>query len=195
MVIKKGGAYGSESDIDPGWPSLATDAAVADHIEANGAAPCTVTGGDLLLTLGGGAPPGVSPLAYPIDVLDVEIDGEHAFVAAAHIVVRRPLWAGQFLAAMNAAWVDGMYLGPRSHPNDGLVDVTIGALPWQQRWIARHRAATGTHVPHPALTTTRKSSMAFRFEKPTLVRVDGRRTESAIQIVVNVRPDAGLIVV
>jgi diacylglycerol kinase family enzyme len=195
MVIGKGSAYGSESDIDPAWPSLATDAALAHHIEANGAAPCTVTGGDLLLTLGGGATAGLSPLAYPVDLLEVELDAEHVFAAVAHVVVRRQLWAGEFLVAMNAAWVNGLYLGPRAHPNDGLVDVTTGALPWRQRWMARRRAATGTHLPHPALTMVRRPSMTFRFDHPTVVRVDGQRTLRASQIDVRVRPDAGLVVV
>ncbi len=195
MVISKGSAYGSESEIDPAWPSLATDAALAQHIEANGTAPCTVTGGDLLLTLGGGATAGLRPLAYPVDLLEVELDADHYLVAVAHVVVRRRLWAGPFLVAMNAAWVDGLYLGPRSHPNDGLVDVTTGTLPWQQRWMARRRAGTGTHLPHPALTMTRKPSMTFRFDQPTMVRVDGQRTKRASQIEVRVRPDAGLVVV
>jgi hypothetical protein len=195
MVIGKGGSYGTEADIDPTWPSLVSDSELAAHIRANGTAPCTVTSGDLLTTLGGGAPPGVRPRAYPVDLLNVDLDGVHTFVAAAHVVARRSLWAGPFFVAMNAAWVDGLYLGPRSHPNDGVVDVTSGELPLQQRWLARRRAVTGSHLPHPGLSVSRTKHISHRLDRPTMVRIDGRRTVRAIQISVSVQPDAGIVVV
>lgn len=195
MVIGKGVSYGAEKKIDPTWPSLASDSALAAHIAANGKAPCTVTGGDLLMTLGGGAPPGVSPRAYPVDLLRVGLDGVHTLVAVAHVVARRPLWAGRFFVAMNAAWVDGLYLGPRSHPNDGVVDVTSGKLGLQQRWLARRRATTGSHLPHPSLSVSRTKSASYRLDRPTMVRIDGRQTLRAVEINVRVQPDAGIVVV
>ena len=195
MVIGKGGPYGTEEEIDPTWPSLASDSALAAHIAANGKAPCTVTGGDLLATLGGGAPSGVSPRAYPVDLLRVGLDGLDTFVAVAHVVARGPLWAGQFFVAMNAAGVDGLYLGPRSHPNDGVVDVTTGKLGLQQRWLARRRAVTGSHLPHPSRSVSRTGHVSYRLDRPTMVRVDGRPTQRAIEISVRVQPDAGIVVV
>ena len=38
---------------------------------------------------------------------------------------------------MNAQWLGDWDLGPRSHPNDGLLDVTDGTLPFGDRWKAR----------------------------------------------------------
>lgn len=195
MVIGKGSSYGSESSIDPAWPSLVSDAELAQHVRTHATAPCTITGGDILTTLGGGAPPGVSPRAYPLDLLEVELDDGTTTVAAAHVVVRRMLWAGEFLAAMNAAYVDGLYLGPRSHPNDGLVDVTVGRLGLQQRVMARKRAVTGVHLPHPDLKMTRKPEVVHSFGRSTPVRVDGVLVGETTRIRLTVRPDAGLVVV
>ena len=149
----------------------------------------------MLTTLGGGAPPGVAARAYPLDLLEVELDGDQFAVAVAHVVARRRLWAGKFLAAMNAAYVDGLYLGPRSHPNDGLVDTTVGCLGLQQRVMARKRAATGVHLPHPDLKLIRKDSVSHSFDRPTPVMVDGVMIGETVGITVTVRPDAGLVVV
>ena len=195
MVIGKGSAYGSESEVDPSWPSFATDADLASHIATHGPAPCTITGGDVLGTLGGGAPPGVSPRAYPLDLLEVELDDGRVVVAVAHVVARRRWWSGQFLAAMNAAYVDGLYLGPRSHPNDGLVDTTIGRLGLQQRLMAKKRAATGVHLPHPDLKMTRRNCIKHSFDRATPIRIDGVPIGASVGIQVTVRPDAGLVVV
>lgn len=195
MVISKGSAYGSESEIDPNWPSFSSDAELASHIRAKGRAPCTLTDGDLLATLGGGAPPGVAPRAYPVDLLRADLDRRATFFGVAHVVARRILWAGPFFVAMNAAWIGRLYLGPRSHPNDGLVDVTTGTLPFQQRWMARRRATSGTHLPHPKLSVSRKPEISYSFDRPTMVRIDGIRTKRAIQIDVSVLPDAGIVVV
>ncbi len=195
MVIGKGSSYGFESSIDPTWPTLGTDAQLARHIAEKGSDPCTITGGDLLATLGGGAPAGVSHRAYPVDLLEIELEDGSLHVAAAHVVVRRRLWAGVFLAAMNAAYVDGLYLGPRSHPNDGLVDTTVGQLGLQQRLMAKKRAITGVHLPHPGLKMTRKPEVVHSFERGTPVRVDGVLVGETTRIKVVVRPDAGLVVV
>ncbi len=39
---------------------------------------------------------------------------------------------------------------PARIPNDGLLDITDGDLPLGDRWQARRRLPTGTHLPHPA---------------------------------------------
>ncbi|NNE96223.1 MAG: hypothetical protein HKN24_09370, partial [Acidimicrobiales bacterium] len=158
-------------------------------------APCTLSGGDVLTTLGGGARPGVSPLAYPIDLVDVRLDDDRRFTSVAHVIAHNALWRGQFLVAMNAAWVGRLYLGPRSHPNDGLVDVTTGSLPWQQRLMARRRAATGSHLPHPRLRATRTAAFEYGFDRPTPVWIDGMARGRARRLSLEVIPDAGVVVV
>jgi diacylglycerol kinase family enzyme len=91
---------------------------------------------------------------------------------------------------MNAAFCGPLYLGPRAHPNDGLVDVTIGRLPFRDRWAARDRMRSGAHLPHPALRTSRAREWSATLERPTPVSVDGVRRATAQQIRVVVRPDA-----
>lgn len=67
----------------------------------------------------------------------VLVDGRlHWFVA--HLVARRSWWRGRTLAVMNAQWLGGWDLAPRSHPDDGLLDVTDGTLPL---WTAGRPAA------------------------------------------------------
>jgi hypothetical protein len=195
MVIGKGGAYGIPLEVDPSMPVLSSDPLVAAHILANGSAPCTADGGDLLRTLGGGAGRGVPTLAYPVDLLRVVLDGDVVVAGVAHVIARHFMWRGEFAAAMNAAWLGDRYLGPRAHPNDGLVDVTFGRLAWQQRLLARRRVRTGAHLPHPDLTVVRRARWEHEFSRPIPIRVDDVVVGRARCLSIQVEPDAGVIVV
>jgi diacylglycerol kinase family enzyme len=96
---------------------------------------------------------------------------------------------------MNAEWLGDWKLGPRAHPGDGLVDVTIGALGWRDRWRASRRAPHGDHVPHPRLAVTRSASAEVHFLRPTPVWVDGEPAGRVARVVLTVEPDAAVIVV
>lgn len=195
MVIRRGGSYGAPVEVEPHWPHCATDADVATHIRTHGSDPCVLDGGDLLTTLGGRTgstePTG---RAYPVDILRVTFDDDPDRVAGAHVVMRGPWWSGECAVAMNAAWLGSWYLGPRSHPNDGLVDVTVGRLGWQQRAMARRRARTGTHLPHPDLRTARTAQWEHTFPAPTPAWVDGQRLGRIRRVRIEVVPDAGVVV-
>lgn len=91
---------------------------------------------------------------------------------------------------MNAAWLGKWYAGPRAHPNDGLIDITVGALAWGQRLKARTRLPTGTHLPHPALDTPRVDTWVHRFDRPTEVWLDGIRAGRHDSLKIEVIPDA-----
>ncbi|MEZ5228415.1 MAG: hypothetical protein R2710_17600 [Acidimicrobiales bacterium] len=95
---------------------------------------------------------------------------------------------------MNAAYVGERYLGPRSHPNDDLLDVTFGALPLQQRLMASKRSRQGTHLPHPALTVVRRPVWAHDFARPTAVWIDGRRTGRCLHLEVRLVTDAFVVI-
>ncbi len=105
-------------------------------------------GGDLCRTLGGLGDEAdlrsAEAMSFPIDLGVAELDGErHWFVA--HVIARRSWWRGRAVAAMNAQWLGDWDLGPRAHPDDGLLDVTDGVLP-------RGRPAQGPPAPphgHP----------------------------------------------
>lgn len=195
MVIEKGGTYGDPGSSPADLPRCGSDRELAAHIAAAGGAPCTLLAGDVLATLGGGAQPGVAPLAYPLDVLKVRLDEDSPVIAVAHVIARRRFWRGECAVAMNAAWRNDWYLGPRSHPNDGLVDVTVGALSAQQRYLALRRVRTGSHLPHPNLKVVRSARWDHTFASPVEVWIDGRRHGSARRIEIVVQPDTGLVVV
>src|SRR5690606_7403291 len=133
-------------------------------------------GGDLCRTVGGrgdGARLRTGEATrLSIDVAPAEIDGEeHWFVA--HRVARRSWWRGRGAAVMNAQWIGAWDVAPRSHPNDGLLDVFDSDLGFDDRLKARRRLPTGTHVPHPGIRQRRVRSLELDFTRPTPVHLDG----------------------
>ncbi len=152
-----------------------------------------LAGGDLARTLGGGTPgrfPG-TVMTAPIDLLRVEADGRTTW-AVAHVVARRSWWSGHVWLAMNAQFLGPYDVAPRSHPNDGKVDVlhVLPGLSIRARLQARERARTGTHLPHPQLLATQGASCSATFERPLVLWVDGVRWGSATTITVTAEPDA-----
>ena len=130
-------------------------------------------------------------MTAPVDLLRVEAGGRTTW-AVAHVVARRSWWRGEVLLAMNAQFLDGYDVAPRSHPNDGKVDVVrvAAAMPLRARLQARTRARTGTHVPHPQLTVTQSSSYDATFARPLVLWVDGVRWGTAKELRLTVAPDA-----
>jgi len=65
----------------------------------------------------------------------------------------------------------------------------------RQRWQARARLPTGTHVPHPLISVRTATEMAWKFARPHAIWVDGVRVAEARDLSVVVRPDAFSLVV
>ncbi len=155
--------------------------------------PLGLGGGDLARTLGGGTPgrfPGTVTTA-PVDIVRVEADGRTTW-AVAHVVARRGWWSGEVWMAMNAQYLGEYDVAPRSHPNDGKVDVVHveAGMPRRARRQARERARTGSHLPHPQLVATQSQSATATFEQPLVIWVDGVRWGTASNITVTCEPDA-----
>ena len=91
---------------------------------------------------------------------------------------------------MNAAWLGDWNLGPKAHPNDGLLDVTEGRVRAGELLQARSRARTGTHVPHPDIRETRAAAMQFEMRRPTPVYLDGEYVATARFLSIRTEPDA-----
>jgi hypothetical protein len=127
-----------------------------------------------------------------VDVLRVVVDGGPPTWAVAHVVARRSWWHGEVVMAMNAQFFGNYDIVPRSHPNDGGVDVLSvdTAMSPRQRWQARSRARTGVHLPHPLLAASSAGDVLFRFRRPLNVWVDGQRIGRAGTLHVLVEPDA-----
>jgi len=130
----------------------------------------------------------------PVDLGVALLDGRlHVFVA--HLAAHTRTWGATFLVAMNAEWLGEWDLGPRSHPNDGLLDVTEGSLGWRDRLSARRRARSASHLPHPGLRTTRVSVGTWTFERAVPVHLDGELEGRFRDVVLRVEPDALTVVV
>lgn len=201
MVIEKGGPWGAPA---PGVTAPIMDTTVDLAAAAHRA---WQEGRVLEAAVGPGAPDVLSQLGvepgrpaderyrYPFDLgLVTGDDGvERPFVA--HAVARRPGWSGRFAVAMNVGWWGDWYLGPRAHPNDGLLDITVGHMPFRQRPAARRRVRTGSHLPHPLLKTVRRAGWEQVFERPTPLLVDGQQVALTRRIEVRAVPDALAVIV
>jgi hypothetical protein len=203
MTIEKGKPWGRPGPLPDHGVLVGSDAEAREVVtEARRAGtpvpPLGLLGGDLCRTLGGRGDRArlmsADAMTFPIDLATVLVDGRlHWFVA--HLIARRSWWFGRAVAVMNAQWLGDWDLGPRSHPNDGLLDATDGNLPLGDRLQARRRVRTGTHLPHPALRTTRAAAMAFDLDPALTVHLDGVSVGPASHLAVRVEPDALTVVV
>jgi hypothetical protein len=199
MPVRRGEGWGAPGPLPAGAPVARSDAEARAIVEAARRAGAPVPaigllGGDLARTLGAAGDEvrltSDRAVTLPVDIGAVLVDGRlHWFVA--HLVARRRLWQGPFAVAMNAEWCGPLSLGPRSHPGDGLLDVTIGSLSWGDRLKARRRARTGDHLPHPDLRTERTAATQLAFDRPVDVWLDGERIGSARTLSIRVE-DAAL---
>ena len=77
---------------------------------------------------------------HPVTVV---VDGRTVFTGNATTVV-----------IANGQYLDGCDLVPRGHPGDGRVEIQVYALTPGERTPMRRRLPSGTHLPHPRITTT-----------------------------------------
>ncbi len=203
MTIERGADWGTPGGLPADGVVVRSDAEANEVITAARRArkPIPVlglAGGDLCRTLGGTGDVdrlrSAAAHTFPIDLGVVLLDGRLQFFCS-HLVVRSRWWSGRCIVVMNAQFLGPYDLAPRGHPNDGYVEVTEGALPLGERLRARTRARTGTHLPHPALHTSRVEAMQFELDRPTPVRIDSICTSTAQNISLRVEPDALLVVV
>ena len=205
MTVRRGETWGSAGCLPPGGVVVASDAEARRVVEAARRAGDPVPalgllGGDLCRTLGGRGDrdrldgPGAAVL--PVDLGSVLLDGrQHWFVA--HLVVRRSWWRGRIVAAMNAEFLGGWDVAPRSHPNDGVLDMVdvAASMSLTDRLKARRRLPTGGHLPHPAIATSRRPVAQFELERLTPVWLDGERMGEFRRLSVRIEPDALVCVV
>lgn len=154
--------------------------------------------GDLCRTVGGRGDEArlrsAEGTRLPIDIGSVLIDGRlHWFTA--HLIARNSWWRGRVVAVMNAQWLGRWDVAPKSHPNDGLLDVLDGDLSLDDRLKARRRLLTGTHVPHPGVAIRRVAALQLDFTRPTAVWLDGVRVGRATTLSIRTENDAYTCVV
>ena len=197
MTIKKGAPWGVAVQSPKDLRVAPTDRdarefVVAQRERGTTLHPLGLGGGDMARTMGGGHGrfPGTVTTA-PIDLLRVRA-GDRVTWAVAHVVARRTWHRGEVLFAMNAEFLGAYDVAPRSHPNDGKVDIVYVAadMPWRARRAAIRRARTGTHLPHPQLSTRQVTEYSLRFARPLVIWVDGVRWATAPELTITVEPDA-----
>lgn len=203
MTIEKGQAWGEVAPLPPGGVVVASDAEARRLVEEARARrqPLPIlglVGGDLFRTLGGGEGDPArlhsdDAMTFRVDLGEVLVDGRmHLFVA--HLVAHSPLWR-RSCVAMNAQWRGRWDLGPRSHPNDGLLDVYEARLSVGDRWKVRARLPTGSHLPHPGITQKRLAAVQIDFDRPLTIELDGVSVGKARALSIRAEPDALTVVV
>jgi len=193
VTIRRGEPWGEAVPRPDDVPTMDDDAAASAAV-SRGVRSFVLRGGDLARTMGRGSGADETVVMAPVDLLRVRADGDTT-VAVAHVVARRRWigwWRGPVLLAMNAQFLGDYDVAPRSHPNDGRVDVLTVAptMSLRHRVQARRRARTGTHLPHPQMTMTQAPLHRATFETPVHVWVDGRRWRTCTELVVEVESDA-----
>jgi len=203
VTIERGADWGTVGGLPPDGIVVHSDAEANEVItearrSRNPIPVLGLAGGDLCRTLGGTGDldrlHSTDARTLPIDLGVALLDGRLRFFCS-HLVVRGRWWSGRCVVAMNAQFLGPYDLAPRGHPNDGYLDITEGALPLGERLRARARARTGSHLPHPALHTSRVTAMQFELPRPTPIWLDSIRTEPARTISMRVEPDAVVVVV
>jgi hypothetical protein len=201
VPIAKGDPYGAPGHLPEGGVLVRSDAeasaALTDARRQRRPFPALgLLGGDLCHTLGGGdgrPRTELEGVRFTVDLGEALLDGRlHLFVA--HLVARTRLWTRSFVA-MNAQWLGPWNLGPRAHPNDGLLDAYDVHLPLGQLFPVRARLHHGTHLPHPGIKERRTPAQQVELERPLPVRLDGVAVGRARVVSVRVQPDALTVVV
>jgi hypothetical protein len=206
MTIRRGEEWGRSAEPPGDLVTVRTDLELRRLVDASRRTgrpipPIELRGGDLARTLGVTGPAVTPPppaarrwRAVPIDLGRVNVDGtEHWF--ASHLVARRLWWRGPIIATMNAQYIGGWDVAPRSHPNDGKLDVfeVAAELSIGDRWRARRRLPLGTHVPHPAITEHRMDRLHIESPRPLDLWLDGELVVRACEALVVIEPDAAEI--
>lgn len=198
--IAKGQPWGAPGELPEGGVVVHSDAEAAAVLrearrERRPLPALGLLGGDLCHTLGGGGGEGgaLQGVRFTVDLGEVLLDGRlHLFVA--HVVARNRLWTRSFVA-MNAQWLGGWNLGPRAHPNDGLLDTYDAHLAPGQLLAVRARLHHGAHLPHPGIRERRTAALQVELERALPVRIDGELVGTARVISVRVEADALTVVV
>jgi YegS C-terminal NAD kinase beta sandwich-like domain len=198
VPIAKGSPYGEPGAIPDGLVVVRSDAEARGVLEEarrerRPYPALGLLGGDLCRTLGGGSSPALLGVRFPVDLGVVLADGRlHLFVA--HLVARTRLWTRAFVA-MNAQWLDDWNLGPRAHPNDGLLDSYDVHLKTGQLAAVRSRLAHGAHLPHPGIKELRAPAVQVELDRELPLRLDGESIGKARVLSVRVEPDALVVFV
>jgi len=197
VTIRKGQPWGEPAVCPADLQVLAGDGELGDwvtrHRRDGGPLPeVGLAAGDLARTCGGSRSGQPSAAKVTVDVMRVVFDDGEPTWGVAHVVARRSWTRGEVQMVMNAQYFGGYDVVPRSHPNDGKLDVlrVDPAMSYRERVQARRRARTGAHLPHPRLSVRSLRQVDLAFSRPMPIWIDGVRRGTARRLQVIVEPDA-----
>ena len=197
MTIRKGDPWGEPAVCPSNLRVVSTDRDVRDWVVWHRTREMPirdlgVAGGDLARTCGGDTGRHPSAAKVPLDAMRVTLDDGPPTWGVAHVIARREWLRNEVVMVMNAQFYGPYDVAPRSHPNDGKIDVmrVDAAMGWRERLQARHRAHNGSHVPHRDLSLRSVADVDLHFDRPMVVWIDGVRCGAARHLRVNVEPDA-----
>lgn len=190
--IERGRDWGVAAVVPAGLVECRDDQQAA---RASGAV--FLTGGDVHRGLGRPLSPTIGDEAtvVAVDRLFCEVTtaaGILEIPAFSHVLVGRLSGRSRFVACVNAGFVGALNLTPRSHPGDGRFEVLRieEHMPMRQRMIARRKARTGTHVPHPGISISSEIGLVLERQGSEPLVIDGRRIRSWRAARITVEPGA-----
>lgn len=180
--VEKGRGWGRTAPVPDDAVWVGSDAEAADIVrccrrDGDQPPPLVLTGGDLARTLGGKGDRARLERGdgtnVPIDLGAALIDGRLDWFVA-HLIARRSWWWGRVVAVCNAAFVGTWNIAPRAHPGDGRLDVIDGDPAWADRPRIRRRLASGSHLPHPRISSRQVTAIQLDLDPAVNVHLDGR---------------------
>lgn len=195
--MKRGEDWGEPSPVPDDAISVSGDKEarhlVADARRAGKPLPrLHLAGGDLARSLGGGGvmpPTNRASTRVRVDIGAVLIDGRLDWFIA-HLIVRDSWLRGRVVVVANGDFVGKWNVAPRAHPGDGLLDLIDSDLSLSDRFKARSRLQSGTHLPHPGILSRRAAAFQIDLEHPTTIRLDGESAGRASRLSVRTEPAA-----
>ena len=197
MTIRKGDPWGEAAACPPDVKVVSPDRDLRDwelwhRARGEPIGDVGATGGDLARTCGGTGAARPCAAKVSVDVMRVTLDEREPTWGVAHVVARRSWLVGELVMVMNAEYLGSYDVAPRSHPNDGRLDVlrVDPAMSRRERLQARRRARHGGHLPHPHLSLGSVPEVDLQFDKAMVVWIDGVRCGIAARLRVSNEPDA-----
>lgn len=192
MTIEKGREWGRPGIVPVDVVFAAEDSSVARFPTSH----VLPTGGNLWRSLGSPVrkDAGDECTELTLDVLQCTVTGPSGIIevmAVAQVVVGSWFAPGGMTVITNVGTLGELNIAPRAHPNDGEFDVfTLDrGTSMRQRLIARKRAVTGTHVPHPSMSVRRARNIDIDRRAREPLFIDGDEFGPWMRVTVGIRPD------
>ena len=127
--------------------------------------------------------------AVSVEYVDVE-GYSHQDVCIGSFHIGNRFLRGAISIVSNSGYWRGREVAPRSHPNDGKLDIVelSAAMKWAQRRMAWKKALTGSHLPHPLIQYSQGEFFQWSGKNRRLV-IDGKFVSQVQKVSCRVQSD------